>query len=903
MSQMDLSPQLSIVKQSLRNLGYREPNGAVIEDYQFVANDGRLGHADLIAFGDMQLYDLGTACIAVNQWPNGHNKLSVLKDFTYVGVPIALFALSDHVEIWPVSTISEYTTQKRETLSYEELPEYFNTRGRELSPRSLLSAKKGERQLSLFDIDPSLIEFAREATQETLVRQFELAIESTSLEVRRKNPKELNRLAIWILAARILQDKLVDHNELKTTDVMVLLNAVQLIFPNYFTTLQQDLELAGNQAAYQLYDRLSGDFTFRSLTNDMLAYFYENTLVRDEMRKALGIYYTPRDIAQRILHRLPVENFPPEDRTILDGTCGSGNLLLAAYDRLSSLLPAKWSSEQRHNYLLQHLWGIDQDNFACEIARLSLLLYNLPAGDSWQIKAGDVFHVTPQQVFGKQPNVIVGNPPFEEPRSNADKKRAQKAASVLDRYLDWLAPNGLLGIVLPLTFLHNSSARDTRERILKKCDILEIWHLPEKAIPSSSVAIAVILARKLPSTHTSVSHLLTRIDEGAKHNHQLFNQSRYTTTSYVVPQRKWFSDPERQMTSSPLDDIWNRIDSGFIPVDPKFCIICNGVLPGKSARLTHFSEHDEGPGWKPGLIDNFGGEALEPFAIHWNNQKEKFIKYPSDELERQRKPEHFEIPSKLIMNATRNPGSPWRFYAAIDRFKLVVTENFHYVLPQAATLEELAAVFNSMLANAWFSSRNYHRDITLKGGLKRLPFPTFSEQQKKEIHLLVQKISKMKRTEYNYFRDDIKYIIERLDEIIFDAYGLDKGERRQIRAWMNLFPRPGMEWASVVHFPQNGMSYPGRQWTLTGQIEAVDLDRKTVLIWIEGQNDSIEITIPHTMPGWALRPGVAFQAFIPWKQGYPSEFSEVTWLDFKPLDYSYLTEDELISHLAKLESD
>ena len=118
---------------------------------------------------------------------------------------------------------------------------------------------------------------------------------------------------------------------------------------------------------------------------------------------------------------------------------------------------------------------------------------------------------------------------------------------------------------------------------------------------------------------------------------------------------------------------------------------------------------------------------------------------------------------------------------------------------------------------------------------------------------------------------------------------------------MNLFPRPGMEWASVVHFPQNGMSYPGRQWTLTGQIEAVDLDRKTVLIWIEGQNDSIEITIPPTMPGWALRPGVAFQAFIPWKQGYPSEFSEVTWLDFKPLDYSYLTEDELISHLAKLD--
>lgn len=900
MSQINLSPQLEIVKQNLFNLGYRDPNGAVVQDYRYIASDGKLRHTDLLAFGDTRLHDINTACIAVNQWSDNTNKLSTLKDLTCLGTPIALFALPDHVEIWSVTIEFENSLKQQETLAYQDLPEYFHTRGRELSPQSLLSAKRGGRQLSFFEVDSALIDFAREATQETLVRQFELAIQSTSLETRKDFPKALNRLAIWVLAARILQDKLVDQDALKTTDAITLLTSVQKLFPNYFTTLQQDLRLAGQQTAYQLYDVLSRDFTFRSLTNDMLAYFYENTLVDEKMRKELGIYYTPRELAQRILHHLPIEDFPLEDRIILDGTCGSGNLLLASYDRLSGLLPAKWSPVQRHDYLLHHLWGIDQDVFACEIARLSLLLYDLPAGDSWQIKAGDVFLTTPQRVFGGQPNIIVGNPPFGEPRSNADRKRVQKAAQIVDLYLDWLAPEGILGIILPITFLHNSSDRDTRERILKTCDILEIWHLPEGAIPSSSVATAVILARKLPRTRTNVPHLLTRVNEEAKY-FQTFNQS--IINSYVVSQEQWFSDPQRQLVSSPLDHIWSRIDKQFRPVDPTFCKIYNGVQTGKLARSTHFSnKYEEGPGWKPVLSTNSGGKTLEPFAIHWENQEIKYIKYPSDELLRQRKPEHFETPNKLIINATRNPSSPWRFYGAIDQSGFIVTENFHYILPQVAAVEELAAVFNSMLANAWFSSRNYHRDITLKGGLKELPFPTFNKLQKNEISALVRKITEMKRLEQSYL-EDIRNYIGRLDEIIFDAYGLDNKERSQIYAWMNLFQRPGKEWEENISFPKNDSFYRGRHWTLTGEVESVDSESKTVSIWIEGQESSIEMQIPHTLPGWALRSGAAFQAITPWEQRYQPNLSEVNWLDFQPLDFGYVTDSELISRLSSSEGD
>lgn len=895
MSQTNSSPQLDIVKQSLHDLGYYEPNGAVIHNYEFITNNGQLGYADLIAFGDTQLYDIDTACIVVNQWHNGHSKISAIKDITYIGAPIALFVLPDHIEIWPVNTKIENVFPQQKIVSYEDLPQYLSSQGRELSPKSLLNAKKGGRQLSLFDIDPSLTEFAREATQEALVRQFELAIQSTDLEVRKKFPVALNRLAVWVLAARILQDKLVNYDELKTADAMTLLKAVQHLFPNYFTTLNQDLELAGARSAYQLYHALSGDFTFRSLTNDMLAYFYENTLVNEEMRKTFGIYYTPRDIAQRILHRLPVEDFSPENRTVLDGTCGSGNLLLSAYDRLSSLLPAKWFPEQKHGYLLNHIWGIDQDSFACEIARMSLLLYNLPAGDSWQIKAADVFQVKPQQMFGRRPNIIVGNPPFEESLDRDTRNKTQKAAKVVDRYLDWLTPDGLLGIVLPLTFLHNVSARDTRERLLKQCDILEIWHLPEGSIPSSSAATAVILARKLSPGRENKPKLLTRINEepGNSHRHEL------PMISYLIPQERWLSNPQWQMTSSPLDLIWIRIEKDLASIDPFYCEIWNGIKLGKKARSTHVSNQYQGPGWRSALINNLGGKTLEPFQINW--QKTRYIRYPSDELERQRNVKHFDVPRKVITNATRNPNNPWRFYAAIDSERLIVTENFNYVLSKAATCEELVAIFNSMLANAWFSSRTYHRDVTLKDRLKKLPFPNFNSQQKQKIQELVHGIGEMKQSSYAKASDIRKYIDE-LDELVFDAYELDQKERHSIRAWMSQFSRPGKEWINSHPSISETTPYRGKYWTLTGQIEAIDPDHQTITVSVEGRENAIEINIPATMPGWALRPGVTFQAITPWDQRYPSDLSEVNWLDFQPLDYSYFTDDELASHLSTLES-
>ena len=60
------------------------------------------------------------------------------------------------------------------------------------------------------------------------------------------------------------------------------------------------LNSIGEEVAQLIFEELHGDLTFRSLTNEMLSYFYEHAFVTPKIRKRLGIYYTPPEIARNM---------------------------------------------------------------------------------------------------------------------------------------------------------------------------------------------------------------------------------------------------------------------------------------------------------------------------------------------------------------------------------------------------------------------------------------------------------------------------------------------------------------------------------------------------------------------------------------------------------------------------
>ncbi len=126
---------------------------------------------------------------------------------------------------------------------------------------------------------------------------------------------------------------------------------------------------------------------------------------KPEVKKAGGVYYTPRDIVEYIVDHTVGEALKEttpskvEQLRILDPACGSGSFLLGAYDKLLSwhldwyaqdahrvkalkdhhiIEPRtgdyRLSIDEKRRILTNNIYGVDIDDQAVEIAKLSLTL-------------------------------------------------------------------------------------------------------------------------------------------------------------------------------------------------------------------------------------------------------------------------------------------------------------------------------------------------------------------------------------------------------------------------------------------------------------------------------------------------------------------------------------------------
>ena len=78
-------------------------------------------------------------------------------------------------------------------------------------PDNLVAAKTQGHQLTFFDFDRTLLDFAYDATQRILVEKFETAVGAArhfASEREDINTEDLTKAVLQILAAAILEDKL-----------------------------------------------------------------------------------------------------------------------------------------------------------------------------------------------------------------------------------------------------------------------------------------------------------------------------------------------------------------------------------------------------------------------------------------------------------------------------------------------------------------------------------------------------------------------------------------------------------------------------------------------------------------------------------------------------------------------
>jgi type I restriction-modification system DNA methylase subunit len=225
------------------------------------------------------------------------------------------------------------------------------------------------------------------------------------------------------------------------------------------------------------------------LKADIIGKIFHN-LIPFELRKLLAAYYTS-NIAGEFLARLAIKD---PNAVILDPACGSGTLLVCAYNRIKEL-----DNSLNHSQILSHLYGVDISAFAAQLAKINLVLQDpLNTFNRSQIAFIDTFkmkiedNITESSLKIPKIDVLIGNPPFtrgdrlDNEYKDFLKLHLQKHGILLEynkKYLGlyayflldsqrFLKRNGVLAFVLPLSIINSLTMQPVLKFLFSRFTIL-----------------------------------------------------------------------------------------------------------------------------------------------------------------------------------------------------------------------------------------------------------------------------------------------------------------------------------------------------------------------------------------------------------------------------------------------
>lgn len=869
------------IKNMLGTLGYS--NEHFSENYSVQIDGTSAIRFDYVAFSDRYLKDVSTSCIAVQEVIDDNEETKYLDGAKYLATPIVIISKNRHVRVWNIAP------QKITLLNDNEeniIHLYFEKNRFEFMSDNLIDAKMGYRQINIFEAS-GLIDFSRKATCKILSEEFEKGLIAAKKYLKKRkniNGQDLNNITsitMHVISALIINSKIKPDE--KVPDLFELLTDLSQTYKDYFS--DKLMFKYGKGLLIEIYNDLNRSINYQSVDHELLGYFYESTLLQlsetkaETIRKEFGIYYTPRILSQEIVWSIPFESIPVDERYVLDGTCGSGSLLLSACKRLEELVSYEKTEIDRHNYLTRMIEGYDIDKFASEVARLSLLLYSLPYGNKWNIHAGDLLRINKSKI--QVPFVILGNPPYEEVRGNSQKK--QKAAAFLDKYLEWLHDDGFIGIILPESFLQNDSSVSQREKLLNGFDIIELWMLPGQIFENNCSTIVIIAQKKkVEDEKLTKIKVLVRNKESIR---SYFKQRKWDFEFFVNIQKRWKNEPKYKISVSPVEDILQKIIKGKKTIGD----ITQNVMGIMFPSNYNFSRM-QFDGWIPYIANanNFRKYVISPqmrdnvcfFDYHMSEEEEKKIKKDYKGLRLRRDYESiYAASNKILVKMSSTPGEINCINALVDEDGYYPSHSFFVLISEDKKVSNyvLCALINSKLINAYVRRECVKRTLTTNV-VRSIPVPEFSDVQISKIEQCYMSIKEACTSED---KEKVEKIQKTIDDIIFEAFNLEQGEKEKIEKLFEVYTRDGDNLTSAnVELKE--------YHNVSGEVEEIDIEKMYCTVYLAEFGEQ-EIKIEKSMPGWFLRRGTEFSA----------KYHEGKLFDIKPLMYSYLDDEEIIELLSK----
>ncbi len=289
---------------------------------------------------------------------------------------------------------------------------------------------------------------------------------------------------------------------------------------------------------------------------------------KETIRKNKGVYYTPQDVVNFILinsakmacKKLKPDNFRVLDlniipynvfcygKTVYDPTCGTGVFLLATLELKLDLLNLHNVSitNEKINKIVKTIKGNDLNKESIIIAKIRLLLcvlhrygVNTAMGLSQILnncfECCDYVKQTPKS--REKYDIIIGNPPYVEDTKSESvtiEKYGNIYANVLENSSLQLNPNGVIGFVIPLSYVSTPRMKKIRKKLystVPKQYILSFSDRPDCLFTSVHQKLCILFAEKtnsIPEIYTSNYKYWYKEERNS-----LFNEVEVVKNDYV----------------------------------------------------------------------------------------------------------------------------------------------------------------------------------------------------------------------------------------------------------------------------------------------------------------------------------------------------------------------------------
>ncbi len=802
-------PNAAHLKPYLNDCGY---SGSRLAANVEVAPNRR---APLVAFAHLPA-DSRSACIAVlDHISDPENEL---RGYRSIGAPLVFAGLPDHWQLWKQGVVKPEFVNR---ILPSELPRFFKKEKQNLAPEAVYRAKtwaRFDRSYQLDFVDLGLMPLVEEEAGRKLSGLIERTVVEAKSRLGWKAITEeqgqwLLKSNFWLLAAKMLKDKNVPA--FAGLDLEDLEQVFTLVAKHYGAVLAVKVGPKRQADALRESAREIARFSHLGLVStDALAHLYENALITKETRAELGTHSTPAYLVDYIVGRLRpwIEEIPTNRRQVFEPACGHAAFLLAAMRLLNDLPPVnQYTPGRRHQYLQARLHGVDFEDFALEIARLSLTLADVPNPDGWDLQTADMFQGDVIARHARAANVILANPPFknfseEERRSYANGSsvttHTNRAAEMLWRVVTNIEPGAVFGVVLPQGLLHSKDAIQLRKYLATNFEIGEICLFPDKVFTFSDAESTVILGRRLQTGQQNQRTIhYKRVREpdvaGFKHTYR-------STLEYEIQPSRFSDVNEWNFFVPDLGEVWEfcqqLLTFGKIATIGKGFDFRSPDDPGFPFEAVTFS-----PTPREGLVEGY--RKLHP-KLQTHGLPEVFwLNLNSEVIKTRRHGTTLGTP-QILLNYARVSRGPWRLKAFIDREGYPVTSRFLVIRRKNKTLslEVLWAICNSPFANAFSYAFSAKRDV-LAGLMRNMPVPDLGS---KDLTLLLKAVDAYWHAVHGEggfvfahdASDKLKTLHWRIDAEVLRLYDLPPNLERQLLGLFADVERRGVPFRQTEYIPK-----------------------------------------------------------------------------------------------------